>query len=398
MKFHDGSPLDAATVAAIFPESLRTSQLAVWNEVESIRATDPNTVEILLKAPSPFFLEALEADIQKRGKTPIGTGPFVVPQDATELRANKNYYLNPPSIERITVGNYPNVRVAWAEMLRNNLDMLWEVGPDALDSLKGSSTTSTFSYTRHYQHVMVMNTSAPVFRSKEIRRALNLAVDRQAFVKNALNGYGVVSSAPVSVRHWALAGRSPTFAYDPQAASEALSREHPGGPLRFTALVAPNSLDERIALELKRQFAALGVDMKVEEASRDQLVQRCGTGNYDAAVLYLIEGPTIIRDYIVWRSGMETNWGHWGNAAVDAALDRARAAANDEQYRQAIVDMQQTFIDDPPAVFLAWSVQARAVNKRFVVPAVEPDRDIIGTMHLWRPASHNQSPPPGQRN
>ena len=102
VKFHDGSPLDAATVAAILPGSLRDSQAPAWENVESIRATDRNTIEIIFKAPSPFALEALEANIQKPGKTPIGTGPFVVPQDATELRANKNYYLSPASIERIT--------------------------------------------------------------------------------------------------------------------------------------------------------------------------------------------------------------------------------------------------------------------------------------------------------
>jgi ABC-type transport system substrate-binding protein len=211
-------------------------------------------------------------------------------------------------------------------------------------------------------------------------------------VKNALNGYGVVSSAPVSLRHWALGGRSPSFTYDPRAASEILKRAHASGPLRFTTLVAPDSLGERVALELKRQFAALGVEMNVEEASRDEMVQRCGTGNYDAAVIEMVEGPTIIRDYIMWRSGLASNWGHWGNAAVDAALDRARSAANDDEYRRAIVDLQQTFVDDPPAVFVTWSVQARAVSKRFSVPAAEPDRDIIGTMNLWRPASHNQSP------
>src|SRR5262249_21283277 len=197
---------------------------------------------------------------------------------------------------------------------------------------------------------------------REIRRALNLAIDRQTVVKNALYGYGVVSSGPISLRHWALAGHSPAFAYDPRTASETLSRAHPGGPLHFTALVSPNSLDERVALELKRQFAALGVEMNVEEAFRDELVRRSGEGRYEAAVLTFIEGPTIIRDYIMWRSGLDSNWGHWGNAAVDAALDRTRAAANDDEYRRAIVDLQQTFVDDPPAVFLSSSGSARAVR------------------------------------
>ena len=43
-------------------------------------------------------------------------------------------------------------------------------------------------------------------------------------------------------------------------------------------------------------------------------------------------------------------------------------------------------IDDPPAIFLAWSERARAVSKRFVVPDAEPGRDILSTLRFWKPA------------
>ena len=43
-------------------------------------------------------------------------------------------------------------------------------------------------------------------------------------------------------------------------------------------------------------------------------------------------------------------------------------------------------MDDPPAIFLAWSERARAVSKRFDVPPPKPGRDILGTLRLWKPA------------
>ena len=49
--------------------------------------------------------------------------------------------------------------------------------------------------------------------------------------------------------------------------------------------------------------------------------------------------------------------------------------------------MQQAFVDDAPAIFLAWSVRARAVSKRFTVSGVEPGRDVLGTIRLWKPAT-----------
>jgi hypothetical protein len=49
-----------------------------------------------------------------------------------------------------------------------------------------------------------------------------------------------------------------------------------------------------------------------------------------------------------------------------------------------VAALQRAIVDDPPAIFLAWSQRARAVSTRFHVP-VEPGRDILSTLRLWRP-------------
>ena len=71
-----------------------------------------------------------------------------------------------PGIDRIVVQSFPSVRAAWAELLRDRLDMLYEVGLDALDSLETSTSVAVFTHTRHYQYIIVLNTQAEVFRRR----------------------------------------------------------------------------------------------------------------------------------------------------------------------------------------------------------------------------------------
>src|SRR6185295_3620488 len=291
--------------------------------------------------------------------------------------------------DRIVLQTFPSVRAAWAELLRGQLDMLYEVGVDALDSLETSTSVSIFNYTRHYQYVVVLNTQSDVFRSKDVRRALNLAVDRPLLVREALNGHGIASSGPVWPQNYGFRPELPKFEVNAEAAAAILSRLKPGtqeaGRLHFTCLVAPDTVNERLALVLKRQLEAVGVNMSVEETTMDRIVDAVKNRKFEAMLMEAISGPTLLRPYQIWHSKGAFNAGGLGNATVDAAFDRVRHAANDMEYEQAVAGVQRAFMDDPPAIFLAWPVRARAVSKRFVVPPSEQGRDIMATFRLWKP-------------
>jgi peptide/nickel transport system substrate-binding protein len=392
-KFHDGSPVDAKAVAGTLPDGLRSFMGPVFSDVEYVRASAGGAVELGFRRASPFLLEALETQIQKPGEAGVGTGAFVAPPNSTtDMRANADYYLGRPVVDTIHVESYPSVRTAWAEMLRGRIDFLYEVGADALDSMEKSTTVSVFTFTRRYQFVIVLNQESPVMRSPEIRRALNQGIDRGAVVRNALNSYGVPSSGPVWLRYWALPPDLPKFEFDPKAAADAVDRAtHTAAgraaSLHFTCLVPPDTVNERVALEVKRQLGMVGIDMAVEQISGDQIVQRTTKKEYDAALIELISGPTLFRPYLIWHSNTPLNWAGWGNPTVDSALDGVREAPTEDTYRRAVTGLQQAFMDDPPAIFLAWQVRARAISNRFVVPPPEAGRDVIGTLRVWKPAA-----------
>jgi peptide/nickel transport system substrate-binding protein len=393
VSFHDGSAANAEVLANLLPNALRSSMGPVFPDFDHAAAIDHETVEIGFKHPSPFLLESLEVQVVKPGTPPVGTGPFVmVPASTDAMSANADYYMGRPSIGTISVESFPSIRTAWAEMLRDRLDVLWEVGPDALESLTNSNSISVFTFTRRYQHVIAFNPKSAAVRPQKVRQALSIALDRAAIVRNALRGYGVPSSGPIWPHYWAVPNPLPQFNFEPQAAAAMLRSAvgRPGGgsaPFRLSCLTTPDSISERIALEVKRQLQAVGVDMTIEAVSQDQLMQRATKGAYDAVLIEAISGPTLIRPYLVWHSGAPINWGGFDNPTVDAALDRVRNAPNEPSYREAVAGLQRAFIDDPPAIFLAWSQRARAVSKRFDVPPAESGRDILSNLRMWKPST-----------
>ena len=71
-------------------------------------------------------------------------------------------------------------------MLRGRVDMLYEIGVEALDSLTLSTQAKTFTLQRPYAFLVLLNVRSPKLQDKALRRALNAAIDRPALVAEAL--------------------------------------------------------------------------------------------------------------------------------------------------------------------------------------------------------------------
>jgi peptide/nickel transport system substrate-binding protein len=378
--FHDGERITATAVRDILAQQLPQYLREPFEDIISIRAVSDRELEFVLRRRSTFLLEGLEAPIRKPGTAIVGTGPFhasIDTETGAEMHANTDYYGGIPSIRQITFRPYPSVRSAWADMLRGKVDMLYEVDVDALDFLERSSDINVFTFQRPYVHAVVLNVERRLLRDAALRRVLNAAIDRQQLVSTVLGGYGAAADGPIPPSHWARDPTAPGFAYEPRlTVNEAQS-------VRLTCIFGDPSL-ERMALTVQRQLQAVGVDLGLESVSGTVLIARLESGDFDCAVVDIISGPNLLRPYWFWHSKGPHNWGRYRNTKIDSALDAIRHAAGDDEYRAGVAAFQREIVNDPPAIFLAWSQRARAVSTRFQVP-VEPGRDILSTLRLWRP-------------
>jgi peptide/nickel transport system substrate-binding protein len=379
--FHDGTPVTAAVIVEALQKNLPIQMGDAFEDVAAISAVDPLTVKISLRRPSQFVVEALETSIPKPGNPGVGTGPYMrAGNSGTTLRANPTYHEGRPLIDQIVLSSYPTVRAAWAELLRGKLDMLNEVNLDALDSLEAATNVQVFSYVRHYQYMIVFGPLATNLLQPEIRRELSAAIDRDAIVREALNGHGLASLGPVPPQHWTMSGLPST------SASKQLAKNLAARHLKFKCLVPADAVYERVALVVKRQLAAVSVDMELEEASQEQVVQAAQNGTFEALLGDIVSGPTLFRSYRHWYSRTSIIPRPLGSPAIDVALDRIRHAISDGEYRDGVEAFQRAMNDDPQALFLAWSERARAVSRRFSVPSPAKNADVLNSIGLWRPA------------
>lgn len=393
VRFHTGEPVTAGRVR----ELLLPQLLARADGVADVEARDEATLVIHLRRAHSFKLIDLSDFIIDDDRRPeLRTGPFkvVAVEPAAVLEPFAEYHQGAPSITRIEIREYPTHRAAWTAMMRGEVNFLHEISREAIDFSRAGGDIRTYPLLRPYYSVLVFSQKHPILRRREVRIALNEAVNRDEVVRNGMRGHGEVAGGPFWPHHWAYPTGWHATAYNPEAAAVRL--ESAGLPVRaqaerampsrfaFTCLLREGDTRfERIALVLQRQLFAAGVDMRLHAVPDAEFFERLRSGEFDAFLFEMMGGRTLGPAYAFWRSPADGAQGRLGAgyAAADAALDRLKFAKTDDETRAAVADVMRVMREDPPAVFLAWPREARAADASLEIP-YEPDRDVFGV--LWQ--------------
>jgi peptide/nickel transport system substrate-binding protein len=396
VRFHDGTAVTADVVAEILRSVLPKNLRSIFDDVDAISAKNEREIEIAFRQPSPFVADSfIDVPIQKLGAATVGTGPFAVKSaeqtknGAAEMEAFDGYYLGRPQVDRVAIRTYANSRAAWADMLRNELDMLYEVSADTVDTMHGAKNVAVFAFDRPFQYLIFLNPRNPKLKAAETRRALNLAIDRTALVRDALGGHGAGSAGPVSPRHWAFHPVANTFRFNPGSAAAALS----GRRLTLRCLTPAEQPFEQLALVVKQQFNAVGIDLQIEQVPLEQLSAAIGKPDSELVLAEASLGGSLLRSYRWWHSHGAANASGFSSPDIDAALDRVRHAIGDDEYRDAVGAFQAAVENDPPAVFLAWSERSRAISTRFEVKQ-DRGRDVLASLRLLKPVTDTRNATP----
>ena len=396
VKFHTGEIVTAERVRDLL---LRSPTLR--GQVSTIDVPDPSTLVIRPKRPG--FLQIVDLGdytIADDDDQQLRTGPFRITSigaTATLVRF-ADYHQGRPSVSDVEIRQYSSHRAAWAAMLLGEVNFLHEVNRDAIEFLEAGGSIKAYRALRPYVVPLVFNLNHPVLRRQEVRVALNEAIDRDEVVRNGMRGHGEVAEGPFWPHHWAYSpGRYRSVQNADAArlrldsAGLALARRAAGQmPARFSFVCLIREDDprfERMALVVQRQLLAIGVDMQLQTVSLPEFETRVGTGSYEAFLIEMASGRTLSFPYRWWHSSPRNRY-----AAADEALDRMKVSRSDDQVRVAVADVMRTLRADPPAVFLAWPREARAVDGSLEVQ-YRPDHDVFGTFRLLRRASASTERP-----
>jgi len=227
--FHDGTPLTAEDVifsmerAKNVPNSPASFAGAVGSIAEIV-AVDPTTVRIRTKAPAPQLLEqiglvflvskkvaasASTADFNS-GKAMVGSGPYKFVEwkngDRLTMTRNETYWGDKPAYEKVTFRFIPKDASRVAALLAGDVDMIDQVSPNDVKSLKANarivlhSTPSTrlvylaLDSDRDESPFITDAAGKPTtknpLKDQRVRQAIGKMIDRSAIVDRLLDGSG----------------------------------------------------------------------------------------------------------------------------------------------------------------------------------------------------------------
>ncbi len=426
--WHDGEPLTASdvlfTIRAIQdPEFRGDPVLADLYRDAQVEA--PNNTTVIVTLPSPFapflargatvgilpehLLAGLDAaalfDAPFNTQT-VGSGPFRLAElalDRAALQSFDSYHLGRPFLDQLELRFFPDSATLLTAVVEDEVDgAFFRPGLDAdevalLDGEDSRRRTVLYG-TAH--SVVYLNPAVAAFAQADVRRALQLGLDRGTLIEQALGGQALPIDSPIARDLWAHESFPDAYAFDLEQAQGLLDtagwplgpegRARDGAALSFTLASSDDPVQARVAEEIARQWNELGARVTVETSGASQFVEDVLLPRqFEAALVTIDPGPDP-DPYPFWHSSQSLGQGRnlvaFSNPDADRLLEDARqttsASTRFEDYRA----FQEIFARELPAVLVSTPAYQYVVPKD--VQGVQPG--LLATLgarfrnvHLW---------------
>ena len=362
VKFSDGKPLTAADVAFTINKIINTKEAETdLSMINGAEAPDKTTVVLTLNRPYNALLYELavvgivpeHAYTDDYGTTPqntIGSGRYCLEQwdrgQQAIFTANPNYYGEKPSIERVVVlfmtedaaaaaAGAGEVDVAFTTAtLANNAPQGFEVMACKSVDSRGLALPAVPAGGKTPDGASIGN---DVTAHVEIRRAINMGVDRQRFIDHVLNGYGTVAYSVGTGMPWY--SEDMKVDYDPAAAQKILEEAgwSKGDDGIFTKDGQRASIDviysttdsvrQAIATEFANQMKEIGIEVSLKGMSMDEAM----TYGYSTPVVWGFGSNAPFEIESLYASTGSFNVADYANEMVDEYIAKALAQPTVEQ-------------------------------------------------------------------
>jgi ABC-type transport system substrate-binding protein len=408
--FHDGSEFTAEAAVWNFDKLLKqdapqfdSKQAAQGRSripaIASYRAVDRYTLEIKTKEPDAFLPFQLAwipmsspANWEKVGKSwdayaksPSGTGPFKLvswtPRERAEMVPNPGYWdkARIPKLEKLILVPLPEANTRIAALRSGQVDWIEAPAPDAVASLKGAGFQIV---TNAYPHNWVWHfsrTDGSPFNDARIRKAANLAVDRDGLNK-LLGGLSIPAKGFVQPgSSWF--GKPVEHRYDPAGARKLLaeagySKDKPLVlkvlvPSSGSGMMQPLTMNEFVQQNLNE----VGFKVELEVLEWNTLINAWRAGAKDkssrgAAAMnysYFIQDPFTaftrhVQSELVAPNG--TNRGYYSDKDMDALLLKAKTTFDPPAQAKALQAVHEKFVNDALFLDITHDVNPRAMSPR----------------------------------
>lgn len=393
-RFHDNTPITARdvvfTIQQIQNPEIKSPKRVQWEGI-SAQVVDDTTVRFILSQPFIGFLENMSTGIipahiweplsseefqfSPYNIEPIGSGPYMVQNLTTaangtvssySLKKFKRYIGTQPFIQRITLTFFENQDDALRSLRNREIDALALIQIPELSALPRNSTVYTATLNRMFG-IFFNQDKNSALQDRRVRQAIDLAIDRQAIIREALKGFGEPIKSPLSSTIQTNLPDREQIEQNITRAENLLdqsgwtknsngTRQKDGVALRFTLHTAGTFELQTAATMIQSQLQNIGIDIEVETLNMTDFNQNIvRPRNFELVLL----GQTLNQEadiFAFWHSSQTSDPGlnisNYKNTTVDRSLEQIIQTFDTAARAQQYTRFEQEFFKDIPAIFI----------------------------------------------
>ncbi|WP_233140900.1 ABC transporter substrate-binding protein [Aggregatibacter actinomycetemcomitans] len=351
-------------------ESIKLNQ-----KIESVKAINPHTVEIILFKPDSSILSHLASqyaiifsqeyavqlnaddNLVQLDTLPVGTGPYKVKNyfrnQYVRLEKNTDYWKKDAKINDIIIdlstdrtgrlikffngecqiASYPEV--SQLGLLRENDERYY------IKSVEGMNLA-----------YLAFNFQKTALQDEQLRRAISQAINRQRIIKTIYHNTATVANNIIPNISWASAVNTPDFDYDynPQQAKRILQDKKLSLSMWVINEEVYNPAPLKTAELIKADLTNAGVEVNIRSVTRTFLIEQLHkkAEDYDMILTGWLGGnldpDSFMRPILSCSTSNEiTNLSNWCSEKFDQIMDEALDTSN-QRVRSAAYNQAQTLI------------------------------------------------------
>ena len=300
VKWQDGSSIIAKDVQFTIDRLKEGKSVYSYNveKVISVEVLDVDTIKINLSEEVPFFEYNLtfpilpnnyylNEDFNTSTKIPIGTGMYMISKienDVITLEKNEKWWNKKnenAKIEVIHIKLYEQMGELYNSFKLGNIDF-FTTANNTLENYIGTIGYAKSEFKGRNFDYLAFNCQSTILKSKDVRKAINYAIDKSNIVSAVYNNEGYVSDFPLDFGSYAYEKTAASAGYNPEQAKKVLTdngwiyknnqwqktENYRTTKLRFT-LTVNESNEKRVAVaeNIKTQLAQIGIPITINKVS-----------------------------------------------------------------------------------------------------------------------------------
>jgi dipeptide transport system substrate-binding protein len=363
--------------------------------LESIeKGADDLTVVMKLKEPNAPILGNLAMDfatiqsaeyadyLMKKGtpeqfdQIPVGTGSFQFvdyQKDAVIRFKAFDGWAGKPKIDDLIYAITPDPTSRYAKLKANECQVMIAPNPADLDAMSKDPDVQLLQQAGLNIGYLAMNAQKPPFDKKEVRQAINMAIDKASILKEVYQGAGQPAKNPIPPTIWSYDDSTVDYPYDPAKAKEMLTAAGVTSldtDLWWMPVQRPyNPNAKRMAEMMQADLEKVGIHAKLVSYEWGEYRKRQQAGEHQMGLLGWT-GDNGDPDNFFFLAGCDkdgkpaaNNISKWCNAKFNEDLLKARQLSEQQDRIAIYQEMQKIFHDETPWMNIAHSTVFEPIRK-----------------------------------